>query len=140
MAHGTSHLLEEMCTRYCHRFDLAVAPEPLLVLRRWQGNDLAAHARVVGAAVFGTEQVVHTRLTRLEPYRRIASWHHIHLDTKRRYVEAVNGILRGHDHLHRVPDRHVQCVDLPLPARMLKLPHPLLADGIHRQRLRRWRE
>jgi hypothetical protein len=51
--------------------------------------------------------------------------------------KVVDDVLRGHHQLDRAPDRQVQRVDLALSAPMLDFPHPLLADDVDPQGLRR---
>src|SRR5947208_9454117 len=133
MAYRRAHLLAEMRARRGHGLDGAVTAEPLLVLRGWQGNDPSSHARMVRAIIFGAKQVIRARFARLKPGHCMPSWYRVHLDPKRWHVEAVDGLLRGHSHLHQMPHRHVQCINLPLSAWMLKLPHPLFANGIYLQ-------
>ena len=58
------------------------------------------------------------------------------LDAERGDGKVVDHVLAGHQQLHRAADRHVQGVDLPLPAGVLGLPHPLLADDGDAQRVR----
>jgi hypothetical protein len=57
------------------------------------------------------------------------------LDAQRRDVEAVDHVLRSHHQPHVLARGHVQLVDLALAARMLRLPHPLLADDKDLQRV-----
>src|SRR5438445_1636882 len=52
--------------------------------------------------------------------------------------EAVDHVLRGHDHLDVASHRDMQLVDLARAIRVFKLPHPLLADGIDLHRAGGW--
>jgi hypothetical protein len=49
----------------------------------------------------------------------------------------MNHVFRRHDQLDLAIDGHVQLVDLALPGRVLQLPHPLLADHVNFDRIRR---
>ena len=83
---------------------------------------------MLGAAVFGAEQMIAPRLRRFEPDGGVIAGHHVVFDPKRRHKEAVDDVFAGERELDRSPDRDVQGVDLPLSVGMLKLPHPLPAD------------
>src|SRR6266849_767713 len=82
------------------------------------------------AAIFGAEDVEAAGLCRLEPQSAIAIRQHVGLGAEVREKEAVNDVFRGHRDADGTANRHMQRVDLALSARMLKLPHPLLAGGI----------
>ena len=89
------------------------------------------------AAILRAEDVIRSGRRRLEPHRRVAPRNHLALDAEVGNREAVEHVLRDHRQLDRTPGRNVQRIDLVLSARMLRLPHPLLADDIDVHRIRR---
>ena len=110
---------------------------PLLVVVRRQRGYLADHHRVVRPAVLRAEDMIRSRSRRVEPDRRIASRNYLTLHAEVGDGEAVKHILRDHRQLHRPANRHMQRIDLMLSTRMLRLPHPLLADDIDVHRVGR---
>jgi len=122
-----------------HAGRLLLSREPPLVIRRVEDDDAAQHARMIRAAVFGAEEVVVAGPRGGEPEHAIASGQDILLDAKLGHEEAVDHVLRCHDHLDGNADGNVQLVDLPCTGRMVDAPHPLLCnDGnFHRVGRRR---
>src|SRR5262249_14168015 len=70
-------------------------------------------------------------LRRFEPCSGVAAGKNVLLNAERRYIEAVDDILRGHDQLHVTADWNMQFVDLARTLGMLQLPHPLLRDYVN---------
>ena len=66
-----------------------------------------------------------------EPEGRIAARDHVLLEAEGRHEKAVDHVLRGHDHFDVAANRHVEFVDFALPSLVLKLPHPLLGNGVN---------
>src|SRR5436309_5089974 len=66
----------------------------------------------------------------MEPSDRITPRQDVLLDTECGNVEAVDHVLRGHDHTDIAAHWNVQFVDLALTLDVLELPHPLLSDGV----------
>ena len=66
----------------------------------------------------------------MEPRRGVAAGKHVLLDAEGGDVEAVDHVLRGHDHFYVAADRHVEFVDLALASGVFDLPHPLFSDGV----------
>ena len=62
---------------------------------RFQDNDAADHAGVVGDAILGAEQVMSPGTDRLEPDGGIALRQHVHVNAKLRTEKTVNHILGG---------------------------------------------
>src|SRR5438067_6116534 len=114
------------------------AAQPLLIVARLHRDYLSDHPVMLGSAVFRAEEMISARLRRLEPRGGVASGNSFHLSAERRNIEAMQHILRDQRHAHRTSHRHVQLIDLALPAGMLKLPHPLLADSVHIKRTSWW--
>src|SRR3982751_5885907 len=98
----------------------------------------ADHAGVLISAILGAEQMVVTGLRCLEPDIRVLSRHHVALDSKCRYIEAVNYILTGHGELSLLHSGDVQLVNLTLALGRLHLPHPLAAHDVNLHGAFRW--
>ena len=107
--------------------------KPGLEVGRLHHVDPADHARVLGAAILRTEEVVLAGLGRLEPERRVAPGQHVLLHAEGRHEEAVDHVLAGHHEADLAAHRHVQLVDLALAFHVLEAPHPLLAGDVDRQ-------
>src|SRR5690625_7881590 len=90
---------------------------------------------MLGAAIFGTEKMEAAGSRRLEPEPCRAAGHCILLDAEGGDEKGVDHILAGKLDHHGTANGHMQGVDLALPARMLDLPHPLLADGADMERV-----
>ena len=113
-----------------------IAAQPVIKFGRLHHDNLATHARVIHAAVLGAEQVVTSRAWWLQTIAVVyLPGHDVRLDPKRRNEEVVNHVFGGHDQFDLAADRHVQFVDLALAGRVLKLPHPLLADDVNLDRV-----
>src|SRR5690349_16222220 len=92
--------------------------------------DRAGHLRMIGAAELGAFELEIAELRRLEPERFVGARHCVVLHAKCRNVEAVNDVLGAEQYAHSLAERKVKRVDLALAARILRLPHPLLADDV----------
>src|SRR5215469_676226 len=92
---------------------------------------------MLGAAVFGAEQVIGSGARGMESDSSIATGKHVHLYAKGGNKKAMNDVLRNQRDLDIPADRHVQFVDLSLALWMLELPHPLLGRAIELQRIYR---
>src|SRR5207244_5201024 len=68
---------------------------------------------------------------RMEPSGGVPPGQQVLFDAESRDVKAVDRVLGGHDQAHIAADGYMQLVDLPLPFRMLKLPHPLFCYGVN---------
>src|SRR6185437_5624641 len=71
-----------------------------------------------------------SRTAGVKPQCRVTSRQNILLQPEGGHEKAVDYVLRGHDQLHVPVHRHMQLVDLPLPVRVLQLPHPLLGHHV----------
>ena len=128
MAHRAAVLLKALFARRGQR-SVHPARRPAFVVRRVHHHHLAHHSRMLRTAILRAEQVIAPRHRGMKPSRGVAPRQHIGFDAEGGNEEAVNHVLRGHDHAHVAAHRNVQFVDLALPLRVLELPHPLLADG-----------
>ncbi len=137
VAHRASILQERLFALRGQRA-VGTACRPLFVSRRVHDHDFSNHSRMLRAAILRAEQVVPPRHGRVKPRGCVASGQYIGLDAESRNEEAVDHVLRGHDHAHVAVHRNVQYVDLALPFLVLELPHPLLAYGIHFHGVARW--
>ncbi len=115
------------------------AAHPGLVLRGLHDDDGTDHAGVLGAAVFGAEQVIGARLGGAEPGDGVAAGEHVLLHAERGNEEAVDDVLRSHDEFDVAADGDVQFVDLALAFGVFELPHPLLGDDVDFGRIARRR-
>src|SRR3989442_15697086 len=93
---------------------------------------------MIHAAVFGAEKVITSRFGRFEPFGRVFTRHHVSLDARGGHGHVVNHILGGHDQFDLLTNWNMQLIDFALTSRMLKLPHPLLADNINFQSVLWW--
>src|SRR5690349_12075211 len=87
------------------------------------------------SAVLGAEEMIFAWLCRFKPSCGVSSRQNILLGTKCRNKETVNYVLGCHGQFHRTADRNMKFIDFALPFGMLDLPHPLLPDGIHGDRV-----
>ena len=60
---------------------------------------------MIGAAIFGAEQMKYAGLARLEPDLLGRARHHIVLDAKRRDEKRMDHVLRRHDQADRAAER-----------------------------------
>src|SRR5437899_768334 len=90
---------------------------------------------MIHAAVFGAEKVITSRFGPFEPFGGVFAGHDVSLDAKGGHEHVVNHILAGHDQFDLLTNWNMQLIDFALTSRMLKLPHPLLADNINFQRI-----
>src|SRR5581483_2976192 len=104
---------------------LAPAREPAAIGIAAHDIHASGHHRVPGAAELIAAQGVDAGEGGLEPEHRVPAGQYVALLAKRRHVEVVDDILRGHHEPDGLADRHVQLVDLAPPVGMLDLPHPL---------------
>lgn len=117
-----------------------VCVQPCGVFCGGQNFHTSAHARVLGAAVFRTEQMEGAGLSGGEPKLGVTAGQHILFHPKGRYIKTVDDIFRCHQQAHRSSQWHMQAVYFLLPVRMLHHPHPLFGNhvdglGIRRRRL-----
>ncbi len=112
--------------------------QPVLIVAGVHEGDLAAHHRVVGAAIFGAVEVVGPDPVGLEPHLGVAVGQGGDLHPHRRQVEGVDHVLADDPQLDRLADGQVQVVDLGLAGGMLELPHPLAADRLDHHRVGGW--
>ena len=132
-------LLEKILAVRRHRSRDRAAAKPGLVLRRFQHDNLPDHSGVLGAAIFGAEQMIDSRLGGTKPGRGVAPGQNVLLDAEGRNIKAVDDVLRGQDHLHVTAHGYVQFVDLALAFFVLQLPHPLLGHDVDFGGAARWR-
>ncbi len=92
---------------------------------------------MVGAAIFGAEQVEGAGLRRFEPGLDVAARQHVLFDAEFWHEEAVDHVLAGHHQPHRHADGNVERIDFARAVGMLKLPHPLLGDDVDFHRILR---
>ena len=116
MAAAAAERSEERFAPRRHRRLRVVRGEPALELCRIERDDPSDHARVIGAAVLGAEQMIVAGMRRGEPQDRIAAGKNILLETKGWNVEAVDRVLRSHHELHRNTDGNMQLVDFATTA------------------------
>src|SRR5215467_11685419 len=50
----------------------------------------------------------------------------------------MDHVLGDQSDFHRTARRHMECIDLALPAGVLKLPHPLLGHSVNFERVSGW--
>jgi hypothetical protein len=67
----------------------------------------------------------------LKPHCSVLAGHGILLHAEGWDVKAVNYVLGSDGDLDRASDGNVEFVDLSAAVRMLRLPHPLLADDVN---------
>ncbi len=102
--------------------------QPARIIGGLHDIDFADHMRVLCATVLGAFDLVSAGVGRFEPHRFVSAGQDIVLDPECRNKEAVDHVLRGQHQPDGLVDRHMQRIDLALAARVLDLPHPLLAD------------
>ena len=90
---------------------------------------------MIHAAILRAEEVIAPGPGCFEPFTGVLAGHDVGLDAKRRHEQIVNHVFGGHDQFDLAADGHVQFVNLALPGRVLKLPHPLLADDVNLHRV-----
>src|SRR6185437_3386570 len=108
----------------------ALRLEPSRIIRPRHDDNLSCHRRMLKAAKLGALEPEDAGLLGLEPDRLERTGNDVVLDPEGWNEEAVNDVLRRHHQPDDLVDWNMQCVDLTLTARMLHLPHPLLADDI----------
>ncbi len=89
---------------------------------------------VLGAAILAAEKMVDADGVGAKPERRVPARDHVGLDAHRGHEERMDDVFRRHLERDGLPARDVKFVDLALAARVLDLPHPLLADDIELHR------
>ena len=109
--------------------------EPFLIIGGLHHMNVAAHNRVVGAAILRTENVKTSGSRRLKPQLCITSGNHVHFDAKSRHRKIVNYVFGNHRQFDSAPQRNMKFVHFPSAVRLLQLPHPLLAHDIHFHRV-----
>src|SRR5438309_1344 len=129
MAGNTAEFCEQLFASHSQGL-VSTAPHPGFVIFRLHHDHGPDHPGVHGSAIFSAEEVICARLGRVKPGYRVAARKHVLLNAERGDEEAVNDVLRGHDHLDIASNRHMEFVDLALTFHVLELPHPLLGDGV----------
>ncbi len=114
----------------CERLGDTLVGEPPRVPGIAHDGDGPDHVRMLDPAELRAFELIAAGAVGLEPEGLELPRHHVVLQAECRDVEAMDHVLRGEDHLHDPVDGDVYGVDLALPARMLDLPHPLLADDV----------
>src|SRR5579862_2890501 len=101
MTVGTRQDLKELFTAVGQRAR-GPAAQPLLVFAGFHHVNPADHGRVLSAAILCAEQMILTRLSRLEPGGGISTRQHISFSAEGRNEKAVNYIFGGHRELDRL--------------------------------------
>src|SRR3954468_20351852 len=112
--------------------------EPARKALRFHCDHRPMHLRVLRSAELGAEKLINPGLRRLEPHARRHARHGVLFDPERGHEEGVNDVLAGKLDDDRLTDRYMQFINLPLPAWMLKAPHPLFSQTEDVQRVRGW--
>ena len=138
MARGAAEFGKNLFTRG-GQWSTCAPAHPGFILCGFHDLYGANHARVLGAAVLGAEQMIGAGLGSAKPGHGVTAGYHVLLDSKVRDKEAVDDVLRGHDQLDVAADGHMQRVDFALAFGVLEFPHPLLGydvdfGGIARRR------
>ena len=139
VAAAAAELAEQYCALLGQRLAGTGLRQPALVLLRRLHDQRGEHLRMVGTTVLGAERLIAASLGSVEPQLRVAPGQQVLLDAQGREIQAVDGVLGDHVQPHGAPHRHVQRIDLTLPAGVLELPHPLLGDYLDLHRIDRWR-
>src|SRR5436190_5528839 len=119
------------------RFGLFSRFEPLFVRARFHHHHATDHSRMLRPAILCTKQMILTWLNSLEPLAGVPTGYRILFHTKRGNKKAVDYVLRRHGQDHCAVNRHMQLVDLAFALSVLQLPHPLFADYLHVDCVRR---
>ena len=97
---------------------LAGDPGIVLILRDDVNGD--RHEGVIASAKFGALAVEPAFMLRSEPSLLQTARHRVLLDPEGRNEEGMDHVLTAQRHLHRLAQRHMQRVDLALPAGMAR--------------------
>src|ERR1700685_940652 len=77
-------------------------------------------------------------LRRAEPHRVVVARYDVPLHAEIGNRKIVDDVFAGEDQLDVAAHRNVELVDLAQASRLLRLPHPLLANDIDIKRIERW--
>src|SRR6266478_9169272 len=101
MARHTAVLFEERPALLHHRTAARTAREPGFIIVGFHYRHPADHAGVIGAAIFGAEDVITPGPGSLEPVRLVTPRHNVVFQPEGRQIETVDHVFARQRQFHR---------------------------------------